>query len=54
MQVIKLIPDIGFKKNDDHFNKCCDVCQRTKQTSERFPVSDFRASNVFKLTHCDL
>jgi len=35
-------------------NKCCDVCQREERTKNKFPVSDFRASDVFALIHCDL
>jgi len=30
------------------------VCQRAKQTREKFPTSDFRASDLFELIHCDL
>jgi len=26
MQVIKLIPAVGFQKNNVKLNKCCDVC----------------------------
>lgn len=54
MQVIKLIPILGFKKNNENLNKCCDVCQRAKHTREKFPISDFRASDIFELIHCDL
>ena len=54
MQVLKLVPTIGFKNNCDHLYTCCDVCQRAKQTREKFPVSDFRASDVLELIHCDL
>ena len=54
MQVIKLIPTVGFQKNNVKLNKCCDVCQRAKQTREKFPFSDFRASNLFELVHYDL
>jgi len=35
-------------------NKYCDVCQRAKQTRNKFHVSDFRASHAFELIHCDL
>jgi len=54
MQVLNLVPAIGFNKNCDHLNKCCDVCQHSKQIREKFLVSDFRASNVFELIHYDL
>jgi transposase InsO family protein len=53
MKVTKLIPVGGSNKNSS-LNKCCDVCQRAKQTRETFSVSDFRASDVFELIHCDL
>jgi len=54
MRLIKLVPTVGFQKIGDHLNKCGDICQRAKQTRQKFPVSDFRASDVFELIHCDL
>ena len=52
--VIKLIPAVSFEKNNVELNKCCDVCQREKQTREKFPVCTFRAYDLFELIHCDL
>ena len=30
------------------------MCQRAKQTREKFSVSDFRSSDLFEFIHCDL
>ena len=54
MQVIKLVPIVGFKDISDHLNKCYDVCQRAKLRREKFSVSDFQALDVFELVHYDL
>jgi IS30 family transposase len=35
-------------------NKVCDTCQRAKQTREKFPLNNHKASNTFDLIHCDL
>jgi len=47
MQVTKKVSSVDLKKSTENLNKCCDVCQRAKQTKNKFPVSDFRASDVF-------
>lgn len=32
----------------------CDICFRAKQTRSRFPISESKASGLFKLVHCDI
>ena len=54
MQATKIVSGINLKKGIENLNNCCDVCQREKQTKNKFLVSDFRASDVFELIHCDL
>jgi len=54
MQVTKIVSSVDLEKSTKNLNKCCDVCQRAKQTKNKFFVSDLRASNVFELIHCDL
>ncbi|RDY11869.1 hypothetical protein CR513_03413, partial [Mucuna pruriens] len=41
-------------KDGDIVNKACEVCFRDKQTREKIPLSEHKASNVFELIHCDL
>ena len=54
MQATKIVSGVDLKKDTEILNKCCDVCQRAKQTENKFSVSDFRASDAFELIHCDL
>ena len=54
MQVTKLVPVVDLKKSSENLNKYCDVCQNAKPIKKKFPVSDFRASDIFVLIHCDL
>jgi len=54
MQVTKIVSGIDVEKGTENLNKCCDVCQRTKQTKNKFPISDFRVSDAFELIHYDL
>jgi len=54
MQVTKMVSGVDLEKSTENLNKCCDVCQRVKQTKNKFLVSDFRASHAFELIHCDL
>ncbi|XP_019085390.1 PREDICTED: uncharacterized protein LOC109126341 [Camelina sativa] len=35
-------------------SKTCDVCIRSKQTRDSFPLSNNKTSSVFDLVHCDL
>lgn len=38
----------------DHSNKACDVCLKSKQTRDVFPINDNKTSEIFELIHCDL
>ncbi|KAK2405521.1 putative mitochondrial protein [Trifolium repens] len=53
-KITQLIPSISKSKSSELFNKACDVCLRAKQTREKFPLSNHKASSVFELIHCDL
>jgi len=53
LKITKLLPLIDSRKIsilDDH----CDVCLGAKQTRNKFPLSENKASDMFKLIHCDL
>jgi len=55
MQVTKIVSGADLEKGTKNLNKCCDDCQRAKQTKNKFLVSDFRVSDAaFELIHCDL
>jgi len=54
MQATKIVLGVDLKKGIENLNKCCDVCQRVKQTKNKFSVSDFRAYDAFELIHCAL
>jgi len=43
MQVTKIVSGVDLEKGTENLNKCYDVCQREKQTKNKFPISDFRA-----------
>jgi len=47
IQAIKIVSSIDLKKGTEILNKCCDVCQRAKQTKNKLPVSNFRESDTF-------
>ena len=51
--LVSLSTICGFKLNKELLN-CCDVCHRAKQTRNRFPLSETRASKPFELIHRDL
>ena len=42
-----------FKLNKESLDYC-DVCHRTKQTQNNFPLTESRASSPFDLVNCDL
>ena len=54
LQVTKLIPGLCLKENNSRMNKICDVCQRAKQSRDKFPISEHKASAIFEMIHCDL
>ena len=54
VQVTKLVPSVNFKESKNKLNKSCEVCQKTKQIRDKFPISEHKASAIFELVHCDL
>ena len=54
LQVTKLVPEVDLRDKNKRLNKNCDVCQRAKQSRDKFPVSKHKASAIFELIHCDL
>ncbi|GJS60632.1 ribonuclease H-like domain-containing protein [Tanacetum coccineum] len=50
MNVLK--KSLNFDKPDN--DVCCEVCQRSKQTREPFPLSDHVTSSLGELVHLDL
>lgn len=54
LKVTKLASKVDFSKSSGILNKACDVCQRAKQTREKFSLSDHKASDIFEFVHCDL
>jgi len=54
MQVTKIVSSVDLEKGNEILSKCCDVCQRAKQTKNKFSASDFRTFDAFELIHCDL
>ena len=53
-KVIQLIPNASSSHRSECLNKACEICERAKQTKEKFPLSTYRASAIFDLIHCDL
>jgi len=51
IQVTKIVSGVDLEKGIENLNKCYDICQRAKQTKNKFFVSDFKASNAFELIH---
>ena len=54
LQVTKLVPRVNLRDKKIGLNKNCDVYQRVKQSSDKFPVSEYNAYAIFELIHCDL
>ena len=54
MQVTKLVAGVNFRASKNKLNKNCEVCQKAKQSRDKFPVSEHKASAIFELVHCDL
>ena len=48
-----MIPVINTDSNDK-LHKHCEVCQRAQQTHDKFPLSNDKTANIFKLIHYDL
>ena len=49
-----MLPDISGKCTSDKLNKVCEICEKSKQTRDKFSLSDRQALNIFDLIHCDL
>lgn len=54
LKISKLIPQVSRHRDINVVNKACEVCFRAKQTREKFPLSQNKASSAFELIHCDL
>jgi len=54
LKVIQMIPSLRNSHRSENLNKVCEVCERSKQTRDKFSLSDCRALNIFDLIHCDL
>ncbi|KAH0722340.1 hypothetical protein KY289_005384 [Solanum tuberosum] len=54
LRVTKLASNVIPTNDSEMMNKACDVCQRAKQTRDRFPLSENKACDKFELVHCDL
>ena len=54
LKITELILEIRKHKDSNVVNKTCEVYFRAKQTREKFPLSEHKASNAFELIHCDL
>ena len=49
-----MIPNMSNRCRNKHLSRVCEVCERSKQTREKFSLSECQASNIFYLIHCDL
>ena len=54
LKITQLIPEVRKHKDNNVVNKTCEVSFRAKQTREKFPLSEHKASSAFELIHCDL
>ncbi|WVY98728.1 hypothetical protein V8G54_030879 [Vigna mungo] len=52
-KVVQLIPNVS-SSGRECLNKVCEICERAKQTKDKFPLSTFRATTIFDLIHCNL
>jgi len=50
-KIVKMIPNVSEKCTREEVNK---ICEKTKQIRDKFPLSDYQASSIFYLIHCDL
>jgi len=53
-KIVEMLPDISGKCTRDELNKVCEIFEKSKQTRDKFFLSDHQALNVFYLIHCDL
>ena len=53
-KIVQMLPDISGKCTRDELNKVCEVCEKSKQTRDKFFLSAHQALNIFYLIHCDL
>jgi len=50
-KIVQMLCDISEKCTRDELNK---VCEKSKQTRDKFFLSDHQTLNIFYLIHCDL
>ena len=53
LKITKLLPLVDCKEAGVLYYHC-DVCLRAKQTRDKFPLNENKASDMFELIHCDL
>ena len=53
-KIVQMVPNVSGNCENRSLNKNCEICERSKQTREKFPLSEYQASDVFDLIHCDL
>ncbi|WVZ19084.1 hypothetical protein V8G54_006406 [Vigna mungo] len=53
-QIVEKIPNMTITRSDKNTTRVCEVCKKSKQSRNKFPLSDSLASNVFDLIHGDL
>ena len=51
-KVVQSLPFID--KTGIVLDKACDVCHQAKQSRNKFPISDTRATSRFEIIYCDL
>ena len=51
----KVIRSLPFLVKSFSFSRiACDICHQAKQTRDKFPISDSKATKCFEIIHCDL
>jgi len=53
-KIVQMLLDISGKCTSDELNKVCKICEKSKQTRDKFSLCDHQALNIFDLIHCDL
>ena len=51
----KILRPLPFLVKSCRFSKkACGICHQIKQTRDKFPISDSKATKCFEIIHCDL
>lgn len=54
IKAVGMLPFVSSSVSVASLNKSCDVCLRTKQTQESFPLNMNKTSTIFEMIHVDL